>query len=197
MKRLLRFKFFPRNGLNVRAGIIHGESFAELIPQVKEIMYSESMPYGKYFVFRDDYRSGQFEIASEVSKFTSRSGVPMSLSIVFRHYAMLRQAGCYDPDLSIAEIDKKYHKFLNNKKNKKDIEKFRFDNTHVRITHAPICALFLKWIDKFGTEEDLIVLDKLLAHSGYYCPTQQFEEGIRYRLQKIKQSSHSTFLKVL
>ena len=44
MKRLLRFKFYPRSGLNVRAGIIHGESFAELIPQVKEIMYSESMP---------------------------------------------------------------------------------------------------------------------------------------------------------
>ena len=120
MKRLLRFKFYPRGGLNVRAGLIHGESFAELIPQVKEIMFSESMPYGKYFVFKDDYRSGQFEIASEVSKFTSRSGRPMAFSIVFRHYAMLRQAGCYDPDLSIAEIDKKYHKFLNNKKNKKE-----------------------------------------------------------------------------
>ena len=185
MKRLLRFKFYPRSGLNVRAGIIHGESFAELIPQVKEIMYSESMPYGKYFVFKDDYRSGQFEIASEVSKFRSRSGRPMAFSMVFRHYAMLRQAGCYDPDLSIAEIDEKYHKFLNNKKNKKDIEEYRIDNTHLTITHTPICELFLKWVDKFGTEEDLIVLDKFLGSHGFYSPTRQFEEGIRNRLHDL------------
>ena len=26
MKRLLRFKFYPRGGLNVRAGLIHGET---------------------------------------------------------------------------------------------------------------------------------------------------------------------------
>ncbi len=189
MKRLLRFKFYPRGGLNVRAGLIHGESFAELIPQVEEIMFSESMPYGKYFVFKDDYRSGQFEIASEVSKFRSRSGRPMAFSMVFRHYAMLRQAGCYDPDLSIAEIDKKYHKFLNNKKNKKDIELFRYENTHFTMTHFPICELFLKWIDKFGTEEDLKVLDNFLHHSNMYTPTEQFEKGIRYRLKNIKQSA--------
>ena len=182
MKRLLRFKFYPRSGLNVRAGIIHGESFAELIPQVKEIMFSESMPYGKYFVFKDDYRSGQFEIASEVSKFRSRSGRPMAFS-------MLRQAGCYDPDLSIAEIDEKYHKFLNNKKNKKDIETFRYANTHFTITHTPIAELFLKWIDKFGTEEDLKVLDNFLHHGNMYTPTEQFEKGIRYRLKNIKESA--------
>ena len=132
MKRLLRFKYYSRSSY-ARAGLIHGESFAELVPQVEEIMFSESMPYGKYFVFKDDYRSGQFEIASEVSKFTSRSGRPMAFTMVFRHYAMLRQSGCYDSDLSIAEIDEKYHKFLNNKKNKKDIETFRYANTHFTI----------------------------------------------------------------
>ena len=76
-----------------------------------------------------------------------------------------------------------------NKKNKKDIELFRYENTHFTMTHFPICELFLKWIDKFGTEEDLKVLDNFLHHSNMYTPTEQFEKGIRYRLKNIKQSA--------
>ena len=63
MKRLLRFKYYSRSSY-ARAGLIHGESFAELVPQVEEIMFSESMPDGKHFVFKSKVLSFKFPVKS-------------------------------------------------------------------------------------------------------------------------------------